>query len=192
MDVTNESGVIATTEQMISLLKNTKEVPEWSDAEALESVIYETIGQMCGFADEDTFRPLIELNNKLIDWEENHAGEKELHEMDWGQFSVLEKALKESIVIDDSFDEKEITSSDELVEFWNNVLNVLRPEIPQLEDIRIFCKGGRLEGYDVPTGVVCFVFSSHECFEKKLTKTGEALKEAIGHCDESEWTTVSY
>jgi len=51
---------------------------------------------------------------------------------------------------------------------------------------------GRNNGWDVPKGVACVVFDSDSCFERTLSDQGKAVKKAFGHCDETEWTSVSY
>ena len=102
----------------------------------------------------------------------------------------VKKAFTECVVVEDVGGEYEVAGQETLIEFWNEILSTRRPDLPTLNEIRAFSKS-RLEGYDVPTGEACFIFGSYECFEKTLTKKGKALEEAIGHCDESEWTVVS-
>ena len=181
MDVYSGSGVIATTEQMIDLLKN-------PDKEMQASIVFDLLQEVAATdfeEDEDTFKPLIDLADKLAEEEENP---------DFGvpAFSEFEKALKACIVISEIYGEKELEGSFMMSQLWNCFLETARPDLPWLEEALVFDKGGRLEGFDIPQGVVCFIFASSDCFDTKLSKKGKALKEAIGHCEESEWTRVSY
>jgi len=181
MDVYNGSGVIATTEQMIDLLKN-------PDEEEQAEVVFTLLQEVAATdfeGDEDTFKPLNDLADKM-------AEEEEKPDFKVPAFSEFEKALKACIVISDSYEEKELEGSFMLSQLWNCFLETARPDLPALEEARIFDKGGRLEGFDVPKGVPCFIFGSDDCFEKKLSKKGKALEKAIGHCEETEWTSVSY
>ena len=86
--------------------------------------------------------------------------------------------------------EEEVYGADNLLEFWQSILSVLRPNLPVLQEVRAFTSN-RLEGFGVPTGEACFIFATSDCFERILTEEGKALEKAIGHCDESEWTVVS-
>ena len=51
---------------------------------------------------------------------------------------------------------------------------------------------GRNNGWEVPKGVACVVFDSESCYERTLSDQGKAVKKMFGHCDETEWTTISY
>jgi len=68
------------------------------------------------------------------------------------------------------------------------------PEADNLPDIQEVTAWGsnRNNGWDVPKGVACVVFDSDSCFERTLSDQGKAVKKVFGHCDETEWTSVSY
>ena len=51
---------------------------------------------------------------------------------------------------------------------------------------------GRNNGWEVPKGVACVVFDSEYCFERALSEQGQAVQKVFGHCDETEWTEMSY
>lgn len=64
-------------------------------------------------------------------------------------------------------------------------------ELPHIQEVTAW-GSGRNNGWDVPKGVACVVFDSESCFERTLSEQGKAVKKLFGHCDETEWTTVSY
>ena len=84
-----------------------------------------------------------------------------------------------------------VEHDDYLIELFNKLFEVCDLDIPYLENVVAF-GSTRYNGYDVPLGVACFVFSSNECFVRTLSEEGENLKKMIGHCDETEWTEISY
>jgi hypothetical protein len=84
------------------------------------------------------------------------------------------------------------------MDLFNKLFEACDLDIPYLENVVAF-GSARYNGWDVPLGVACFVFSSDQfvfssdqCFEKTLSEEGKNLKKMIGHCDESEWTDISY
>jgi hypothetical protein len=64
-------------------------------------------------------------------------------------------------------------------------------DLPHIQEVTAW-GSGRNNGWDVPKGVACVVFDSENCFERKMNHHGEALKKVLGHCDETEWTEMSY
>jgi hypothetical protein len=64
-------------------------------------------------------------------------------------------------------------------------------DLPYIQEVTAW-GSGRNNGWDVPKGVACVVFDSESCFERQLNHHGEALKKVLGHCDEIEWTEMSY
>ena len=64
-------------------------------------------------------------------------------------------------------------------------------DLPYIQEVTAW-GSGRNNGWDVPKGVACVVFDSDSCFERTLSDQGKAVKKAFGHCDETEWTTISY
>ena len=74
---------------------------------------------------------------------------------------------------------------------WSEIISETRPELPNLTQVRIF-DSSRYNGYDVPLGEACFIFDSDSCFIQTLSDEGKALRKAIGFCSPTEWTIVSY
>jgi len=74
---------------------------------------------------------------------------------------------------------------------WGEILSETRPTLPSLNEVRIF-DSPRYNGWDVPLGEACFIFDSSDCFITTLSDRGKALRRAIGHCETTEWTIVSY
>ena len=84
-----------------------------------------------------------------------------------------------------------VEHSEYLMDLFNKLFEACDLDIPYLDNVVAF-GSARYNGWDVPLGVACFVFSSDQCFEKTLSEEGKNLKKMIGHCDESEWTDISY
>ena len=64
-------------------------------------------------------------------------------------------------------------------------------DFPYIQEVTAW-GSGRNNGWDVPKGVACVVFDSESCFERTLSGQGKAIKKLLGHCDETEWTEMSY
>ena len=78
-----------------------------------------------------------------------------------------------------------------LMDLFNKLFEVCDLGLPYLTNVTAF-GSARYNGWDVPLGVACFVFSSNDCFVKILSEEGKNLQKMIGHCDETEWTEMSY
>ena len=63
--------------------------------------------------------------------------------------------------------------------------------LPYIMDVTAW-GSGRNNGWEVPKGVACVVFDSDSCYERSLSEQGQAVKKVFGHCDETEWTEMSY
>ena len=83
-----------------------------------------------------------------------------------------------------------VEDSYEVTALWNEIIEQTRPVLPELKVITVF-DSGRVNGWDVPLGEVCFIFDASECFEEKMTSQGTQLRKAIGHCTKTEWTEMS-
>ena len=84
-----------------------------------------------------------------------------------------------------------VEHSEYLMDLFNKLFEACDLDIPYLENVVAF-GSARYNGWDVPLGVACFVFSSDQCFVRTLSEEGKNLKKMIGHCEESEWTDISY
>ena len=78
-----------------------------------------------------------------------------------------------------------------LMDLFNKLFEVCDLGLPYLTNVTAF-GSARYNGWDVPLGVACFIFSSDDCFVRSLSEQGENLQKMIGHCDETEWTEMSY
>lgn len=76
-------------------------------------------------------------------------------------------------------------------ELFEKILAVSGFDLPYIEQVTAW-GSSRYNGWDVPKGVACVVFNSEECFVKTLSPQGEAVQKFLGHCDETEWTEMSY
>tara|TARA_B100000029_G_C17273271_1_gene850621 strand:+ start:234 stop:734 length:501 start_codon:yes stop_codon:yes gene_type:complete len=163
-DVYSESGIIATTDDVIGLLrkKDLKKVIEICMDESLE------IGDL---------EPLKKINKK--------SSIEEVKNVLFECVKVHGKPSKYGN--DDCY----LENSYQLECLWDSILSDTRPELPSLKEINVF-DSPRYNGWNVPLGEACFIFDSTNCFVQTLSEEGQVLKKAIGHCDESEWTIVSY
>jgi hypothetical protein len=84
-----------------------------------------------------------------------------------------------------------VEHSEYLMDLFNKLFEACDLDIPYLENVVAF-GSARYNGWDVPLGVACFVFSSDQCFVRTLSEEGKNLKKMIGHCQETEWTDISY
>ena len=86
-----------------------------------------------------------------------------------------------------------VENSEYIEELFNSILDFC-PEADNLPPISqvVAWGSGRNNGWEVPKGVACVVFDSDYCFERSLSEQGLALQKVLGHCDETEWTEMSY
>ena len=206
MDVMNGSGVIANFEQMVGIIQKDKD----KVFEVTHAIVNSPDGEVSVVKSSLKENLLDAIYNCVFDGSEKDDVETNLKSA-WGIGKRFEdaggtcdvvaiedgpecptwdeaiQALKEAAAVEDD----DVPAAEELLNIWDDILERCYPQVPQLEEVRAF-SNSRLEGFGVPIGEACFIFSSLDIFEKKLTKKGKALKKAIGHCDESEWTTVSY
>jgi len=87
-----------------------------------------------------------------------------------------------------------VNDSQEVQDLFDRIIDACldgQLELPHIQEVTAW-GSGRMDGWAVPKGVACVVFDSESCFERKLSDQGKAVKKLFGHCDETEWTTVSY
>lgn len=183
MDVYSEHGVLATAEEMLQLVKksNLKQVKLaidsfWrglldmsksrrknGDAErAKEALIY--------------FRTLSDITEKYTASDVKASLE-----------SVIKLHGKPAKY---GSDDCYVEQAEMLHNLWCCILETCYPQLPELLEVRVF-DSARLNGWDVPLGVVTFIFDANACFEQRMTEEGKALKKAIGHCEEVDWTVMN-
>lgn len=87
-----------------------------------------------------------------------------------------------------------VVHSEQLEELFGKIVDSYRDmtgiDIPSLYEVNAW-GSARYNGWDVPLGEACFVFSENECYTKQISDEGKALKKVIGHCAVTEWTTYS-
>ena len=164
-DVYSESGIIAGIDEMVGLIrkKDLKTVIDICENKSLESL-----------AD---LEPLKTINKK--------STIEEVRDVLFECVKVHGEPAKYGS--DECYLENEYA----VVVLWGEILSETRPTLPPLNEVRIF-DSARYNGWDVPLGEACFIFDSSDCFIRTLSDRGKALRRAIGHCETTEWTIVSY
>ena len=86
-----------------------------------------------------------------------------------------------------------VENSEYVEDLFNRILDVCPDanDLPYIQEVTAW-GSSRNNGWDVPKGVACVVFDSECCFERTLSDQGKVVEKVFGHCDETEWTTVSY
>ena len=164
-DVYSESGIIAGIDEMVGLIrkKDLKTVIDICENKSLESL-----------AD---LEPLKTINKK--------STIEEVRDVLFECVKVHGEPTKYGS--DECYLENEYA----VAVLWGEILSETRPTLPSLNEVRIF-DSPRYNGWDVPLGEACFIFDSSDCFVTTLSDRGKALRRAIGHCETTEWTIVSY
>ena len=89
------------------------------------------------------------------------------------------------------FPECYVEGAEFVQELFEKILDVSGFDLPYIQEVTAW-GSSRYNGWDVPKGVACVVFISEECYVKTLSEQGMAVKKLLGHCDETEWTEMSY
>ena len=86
-----------------------------------------------------------------------------------------------------------VENSEYIENLFTGILDVCphADDLPYIQEITAW-GSGRNNGWEVPKGVACVVFDSESCYERTLSDQGKAVKKLLGHCDETEWTEMSY
>ena len=86
-----------------------------------------------------------------------------------------------------------VENSEYIEDLFNRILDACphANDLPHLQQVTAW-GSGRNNGWEVPKGVACVVFDSESCYERTLSEQGKAVKKLLGHCDEIEWTEMSY
>lgn len=161
MDIWSESGVIATTLDMVDMIR--------------KKDLKKVINIMRDFSDDENFNMTFTVSK-----------DSTVEEVKECLNECVRIKGEPSKYGGDCY----LENSYELHELWNKIIEDTRPELPSLMDVTIF-DSGRMSGWDVPHGEACYIFDQSECFETKLSDMGKSLKRAIGHCEESQWTIMS-
>lgn len=179
MDIYSETGVLADIDDMVGMLRKKDVKPALEAlADYFDNAKPEEMWTQSKESFTDFFEPL-----------------RNLQQMPKPTVEDVAEALRTCCQVngepskygsDDCF----VHWAEAVQQIWSAIIEATRPELPDLTEVRVF-DSGRVNGWDVPHGIACFVFSANECFEQKLTEEGKKLKRAIGHCNSSEWTIMS-
>lgn len=170
MDVDSQSGVIASTSDMLGLIRK-KDLAE-----------LKVIAALC--REDEIFAEWPEGQDMLTRIEQ-------ATDIDTATAELADMVCVHGEPTKYGSDDCYIDHADQVLFLWQEIIEKTRPTLPQLDELRVF-DSGRLNGWDVPHGEACFIFAASDCFSLVRTKAGEALKKAIGHCERTEWTIVSY
>lgn len=84
-----------------------------------------------------------------------------------------------------------VENSEYVESLFSQIIDVSGFDLPYIQQVTAW-GSGRYNGWEVPKGIPCVVFNSEECYVKTLSEQGMAVKKFLGHCDETEWTEMSY
>lgn len=179
MDIYSESGVIASIDEMIGMLRK-------SDVKKIVVALNKWFAKV-------EKNDLWTVSDKPFDV--FFVNLKKLIQSKNPSLEAIKTELESCCVVNGKpskygSDDCYVHHDDALCKIWNEIIKVTRPELPELLRVTAF-DSGRINGWDAPVGIACFIFNPNDCFEKRLTETGKALKKAIGHCSETEWTIMS-
>jgi hypothetical protein len=74
---------------------------------------------------------------------------------------------------------------------WEAIIGATRPDFPaRLYECCVF-ESGRINGWNVPIGEMCFLMDG-DFWTKTMTEDGKTFKKLMGKCEEVKWTTWSY
>lgn len=182
VDVSSSSGVLAETDDMLKLItgKTKKAVLEICQDfyNELESQVADNPDQSWYQETRDYFKALNNIQAKTIG---------DLREIVGSVVQVSGKPGKYDL-------DTHVVHSEYLQDLFSKIVGAYADahdvELPYLEEVNAW-GSSRYNGWDVPLGVVCFVFDEDSCFEKAISQSGKDLKKIIGHCNVTEWTEYS-
>ena len=165
-DVWHECGIIASIDDMIQLIRpqDLKTLISICDSESLERLELSEFDHLNTITKNSTIE---EVRNALRECVTVHGKPS--------------KYGNDDCYIDDA---------EGLTFLWAEIISQTRPELPSLIDVTIF-DSGRYSGGEVPLGEPCFIFDCTECFIQTLSDRGNALRDALGSCERSDWTIYS-
>lgn len=182
VDVYSESGVLATTEDMVSFItgKNKKDVIQicqefYND---LKHESDQTPDCKWGVERYQFFEALNAIQAKTIN---------DLREVVSSVIQVNGKPGKYDL-------DTQVLHSEDLLHLFSQIVNSYEKShdkaLPELISVDAW-GSARYNGWEVPLGIACFVFDKSVCYEQQLSESGKLLKKVIGHCDVTEWTVYS-
>jgi len=84
-----------------------------------------------------------------------------------------------------------VENAEYVLDLFDKILIASGHDLPSIDEVTAW-GSNRYNGWEVPKGVACVVLNSEECYVKTLSEQGMAVKKFLGHCDETEWTEMSY
>jgi len=179
VDVSSQSGVIASTSEIIKLVngKNKKKI-----LELCQDFYDEVYSDHINYKECSWRKEVVEYFSSLNNIQAKTVGD--LKDILGSLVKVSGEPAKYDL-------DTHVEYGEEVCLLWQKIIEEgLDVELPHLEEVTAF-GSCRYNGYDVPLGEACFVFSESCCFEKSLSDIGKNLKKAIGHVDVTEWTHYS-
>jgi len=191
MDVMYNSGVILDIDQMIGLLRS-------EEAENIGVTIIETIPI------EGSTAPSL-IDPSLLSYYSEFSDFLDEEITDYNNDEEFEKAYKKALkdTVTKAESNSQLSESDDFLESFYSLWEALLyascgstdegwEKFPAtFEEVRVF-ENSRESGDEVPKGKICFVFSSHDLWERKLSEKGKEFEKLVGKIDEVKWTSVSY
>lgn len=182
VDVYSESGVLATTEEMVSFItgKNKKDVIQICQ-EFYDNLKHESDQEPDSewrIERYQFFEALNSIQAKTI---------ADLREVVSGVVRVSGKPGKYDL-------DTHVLHSDDLLSLFSHIVSSYEQShdiaLPELNSVEAW-GSARYNGWEVPLGEACFVFDKNDCFEQRMSESGQLLKKVIGHCDVTDWTVYS-
>ena len=102
----------------------------------------------------------------------------------------MDAMVKKNKWLDDYENQEMYEYLGQVSELWTLILEEIRPTMQRFDEVRVF-ESGRNNGWDVPIGKVCFIFSDYGMFKTTLTAEGKAFEKHMGKVEKVEWTDIS-
>jgi len=179
MDVYSDRGVVATVDEFLGVVngKNKGDVVDVCHA------FYQDLADQAKQNPEDQWRTTLSEDFKPL------AGLKKSMPLNTIRGVIDSCAGVRGEVA--KYGECYVENSEYIESLFSQIVDVSGFDLPYIQQVTAW-GSGRYNGWDVPKGVACVVFNSEECFVKTLSPQGEAVQKFLGHCDETEWTEMSY
>ena len=173
MDISTNSGIVTDLDTMLSFIDdNLQQVKE-----ICQKAYTDCQQELEGKSEDHWKRQTLAFLEPLSTLQDKTADE-------------VKTILVNLIVIEGEGYDQYILCSSELLDIWQQIVRSYDPTLPELTEIG-FWPQGKAQG-DIPNDEVVFVFDKANCYDIKLSKTGQKLKKIIGHCDTSEWSVLLF
>jgi len=196
MDIYKSRGIIFTVDEFLNKLINAKNKKAIVDVciachkqlvrEADDPLLHR-VG-VCGADLADSFANLSNLKKtmKLSEIREIIASVVELDGSERRVTSTL-LSRRSSMVSNQGYAVRDVKNYEEVEGLFDNLLDASgHRDMPYISDIT----GWRMFQFSSTRDVACVVLNSDNCFDRRLSDQGEAVKKVFGSCDETEWTQI--